>query len=56
MSLLKKYYSNNIIDLNNPKRPSEKGKPWETVGRKAKGLNHIFDMDGSRLPQGIIVS
>ena len=23
------------------KRPSEKGKSWETVRRKAKGLNHF---------------
>jgi len=29
----------------------EKGKPWETMGRKAKGLYQQSLLDGSRIPQ-----
>jgi hypothetical protein len=35
-------------------KPSEKGKSWETMRRKAKGLEPLL-VDGSRLPQGNIV-
>lgn len=43
--------------IQNLKIKSEKGKLWEIMRRKAKGLNHeeLTFMNGSRLPQGIIV-